>query len=155
MPPAGSRQWQGKFKWKKARGGSGRRFGLAEVELLHSGAQGAGVEVQNRRRTRLALDHPARVFQHLEDIGPLHGFERAQGFGTPRRFAIFQTAFQRAVDLQQRAAGEDGGAFDDVLQLPDIAGPIVALQLDPPLRRQGRDRTPALPGQPPGESLGE
>ena len=58
--------------------GSDWEFGLADVQFLHPGAQSAGVEVQNRRRTRFTLDYPTGAFEHLENVGALHCFERGQ-----------------------------------------------------------------------------
>src|SRR5208283_2205650 len=54
-------------------------------------------------------------------------------------------------DLKRRAGGEDDRAFDDVLQLPDIARPGVAHQ---GLHDRGRDRLDP-PAHAPGEPLGK
>jgi hypothetical protein len=54
------------------RGGS-----TLNTQLLHSAAQGAGIEVQNFRCATLAFDHPVCLRQHGLDVAALDIFERA------------------------------------------------------------------------------
>ena len=83
-------------------------FGFADVQFLHSGAQSAGIEVQNRRRARFAFDHPAGALQHLEDVSALHRFERSERWRCSRRILIIQTQFERVVDPGQSRYGVTG-----------------------------------------------
>ena len=41
---------------------SGGSLWFTDVQFLHPRTQGAGIEVQDHRRTLLALDNPARAF---------------------------------------------------------------------------------------------
>ena len=47
-------------------------FRFTDIQFLHPGTQGAGLEVQDGRRPLGPLGHPTGFFQNLENIGAFH-----------------------------------------------------------------------------------
>src|SRR5688572_13277090 len=103
-----------------------------DAELFDAEPQRVGMEPQSHRRIAGAIDAPAALTQYLLDVLPLHGVERLVSRGGGR-------GPQRVVEPQRLAAGTDERTLDDVLQLADVARPVVTDQGIHNIVRHGGD----------------
>ena len=88
-------------------------------------AQGAWRQAENPGRAAVALDDPAGLLEHTEDVFSLDHLQTARASGGRCRGAARSDA---KVEVQNRIGGEDDGAFEHVLQLADVARPRVCEQ---------------------------
>src|SRR5712692_3298290 len=111
-----------------------------EPELDQPAPERVGVEPQNPGCALRALDYPIGIRQHLQQVTSLHIFQ-GRGRGGRRRAGEAgrggRGRQQIRAQLELGARAQDDRALDDVLQLPDIARPMVGHQL---LHRVLRDR---------------
>src|SRR5262245_44735746 len=104
----------------------GGSAGSLNAKLVHASAQRAGFQAQRLGRAVLSLDDPASSFEHAKDVVPLDGFEAFRSGRGGLRFGIRLAGHRkRSIGLEQRTAGQNGGALDDVLQLTHVARPVV------------------------------
>lgn len=100
-----------------------------------------------------AFDLPAGLLQNSKEVVPLAAshFRFGQVFRLGpvatvylKRSQIDRGTIRREIELQSATAREDDRAFDDVSQLPDVAGPVVTLERFNARSGQSRFRTPQL-----------
>src|SRR5205823_1718002 len=109
--------------------------GLANTELAQATAQRARVEAEDARRAALALDLPARAFEDALDVRALHLFQSCFTRQWGRSWLPWSGRKQGGA-VEQRPARHDHRAFDHVLELADVARPVVGAR---PLDETRRD----------------
>src|SRR5215510_17429 len=137
--------------------------GAPDSELLHPASQGVGMYLEDLRRAPGPLDDAFGSLESGHDVSPL---SLLQSSGEPRRSGLVRGSSQLPlapctrpmlpawrrkqipVELQRSAARQDDRPLDDVLQLPDVAGPRVAHE---PTHCFGGDRF-HRPAEPPREA---
>src|SRR5262245_16696095 len=99
--------------------------GPGDAELAHARLERGPLEAENLGGPALTAHAPADAFEHRQDVAALDLVERARslrpglsGSGGRRR--------QGALDVQPVRPAEDDRALDDVLELADVAGPVIA-----------------------------
>ena len=92
-----------------------------DVELFHSVSQRVGMHFQNPRGTVGSIDDPLGLFEGSQNVFTLHfGMGRQPPMGL-----LDGSRFQRFHQPETIGRGSDDGALDDMLEFPDVAGPIV------------------------------
>src|SRR5262245_41337974 len=124
---------------------------LAEApdpERLHAGRQRGRSESKHPRSARFARDLPGAPFQcwkyvRVVQLPKLAGGSRDRGFGQTSVTADLgfesidgSVRWKDSVEIQCWCVAQDDSAFNDVLQLADISGPIVGTELAKAIRRQ-------------------
>ena len=114
--------------------------GAAEFEGFDAGAEGGRFEAEEFGGSAGAFKTPGGFFEDDEEVVAfaLPDFvigEAFEGVGWSRRSGCLRGRREFGfgggeIELKEAAASENDGAFDDVTQFTDIAGPIVGLQLD-------------------------
>src|SRR5262249_30475817 len=119
-----------------------------DSELLDAAAESAGIKTEDRGGATAAGDYPVGVPENFDDVIALHGLEARQGLARgllsssngdvaslfrPRSFVDGRSLCRRGQkvgrDLQSRAARQDDGALQHILQLADVARPWVRLKV--------------------------
>src|SRR5262245_14657424 len=125
----------------------------AHTELLHPAAQRAGAQAERRGGTPLALDHPARALERVEDVTPLDLLERPTGGARSRssRRGLcarrpggrrgHRTGEQLARHLEHRATRQHDRPLNHVRELAHVPGPRVG---DQAFEGPARDAVDAL-----------
>src|SRR5258707_10835326 len=101
---------------------------------MHFRGQGGGLQAENGGGAVGAVDSAAGLGERVEDEGALLVLEIVEGsrgglgsrVGVARR-AGRGAAGRREAEFEMAVAGADDGAFDRVLQLAHVAGPLVGL----------------------------
>ena len=94
------------------------------AELLHPRMKRRPFHSKSSGRASRAADDPIGLFEGAQDVFSLGVFERRNGGrrGRPGRFQLREREFQFGAGRR-----EDDGAFNDVLKLADVAGPVIPL----------------------------
>ena len=93
-----------------------------EAELLETAAQGVGMEPEDGGRPLMPFNDPVCVSEDAQDMAPLNSLQRARN----RRDGLgSRKAKDVGIDFEHRTGREDHCAFQDVLELADIARPRV------------------------------
>ncbi len=100
-------------------------LGTLNPKLAHAATEGAGVEAQDGGGSVIAFDAPARLLEGTQDVLALEGFQASGGGSGGRRFPGCEPVGQG----EHGAFRADDRPLDHVLQLADVAGPVVALEL--------------------------
>jgi len=86
------------------------------------------MDPEPHRRVAGAIDAAAALAQHALDMAPLHVVQRVAAAGEARHAAAPRANAERMVELQGAARRADQRPLDDVLQLADIARPVMIPQ---------------------------
>src|SRR5215207_574716 len=119
-----------------------------DPQLVHTGAQGARPQAQDLRGAGRTFDAPSRAVKDLADVIALNVDQRSEPATLSRHFLDVQRFADEPREIEGALARDHERALDDVLQLTDIAGPVVTLES---LERAGcdaLDRLLQLPAEP-------
>ncbi len=94
-----------------------------DPELFHTGIQCGGLEPQDLRGASSTRDAPSGFLEDLEDVLALDVLQASSLGG--RTIWCRNT---RGLHLQSRIPAHDHSVFDDVSELPCVAGPGILLQ---------------------------
>src|SRR5262249_60223539 len=89
-----------------------------------------------------STDHPVRLLERGENVCPVRIRQRALSSG--QELLVSELRHRSA---QLRTPGEDDRALDEVLQLPDVARPVVLLERANHVVRDELDRLALPPGE--------
>jgi len=103
---------------------------LEDAKFSHSGPQRTAVEPKDLGRPVFSADFPLSLLEDSHNMFALNRFER---FLRSRYILLLSLQFIHQAQLGSR--GVDHRTFEDVFQLPDIAGPVIILQGIPDSRR--------------------
>src|ERR1051325_8685384 len=95
-----------------------------DADLLHAEAQCIGMQAEPFGGVARSVDAPAAGAQHLLDVRTFYGGQR--GVVSVRRLVDFHAVVE---ERERVARGVNQRAFDDILELPDIARPLPPPQL--------------------------
>src|SRR5689334_24379341 len=102
------------------------RLRPADAKFAHAVIERGAVHAEARRGAAWTADHPTRFAEDAQNVIALDGFERRRAVGddggTRRAFEFSER------NLERRAARQDHAAFDEILQLANVAGPVVTHQ---------------------------
>ena len=109
--------------------GESRRFRRyasrpSQPKFSQAAPQRFGVESQQMRGPLLAIDSPFRPFQHLDDVVALK-IPQADWLAAGGAVNGLHDREQHLVYGDLGGAGKNNGAFDHILKLTHVAGPVV------------------------------
>jgi pimeloyl-ACP methyl ester carboxylesterase len=107
-----------------------------DSQCLHAGGQGSGLDAERDRGGRVPGDSAVGELERLPDVGPValqplrfRVRKRRRLFGRrliPGAGLVAHRGLQ--IEVQALLAADDDRPLDDVLQLADVAGPVLGLK---------------------------
>src|SRR6266550_2193177 len=98
----------------------------SNAELAHAVVECRAVQAETRSSSRGTANHPTRFPQYTKNVIALHGFERGGAVSMIRSLVRMLQLSERY--LETGTAGQDNASLDQVLQLSNVARPVVSSQ---------------------------
>ena len=119
-----------------------------DAQLVHAGAQRARAQAQDLRGAGRPFDAPSGALKDLADVIAFDVDERSEPAALSRHFLDVQRLADEPREIERAFARDHEGALNHVLQLTDVARPVVALEGLEGAGRDALDRLFQLPAEP-------